>query len=223
MILLILQRGARRPLGLAPGTAPGQPAVAVLEPSGLSARGWAHDPDMPREDRLVVDGEICPARQLTAVITALDAVAPSDLPHVRAGDRCFVASEMTAFLRSWLQTLACPVLDPPTALALSGTACDRAVWSRATAELAVPDRQATHVPMMRTRAVTVIADRVVGPAPEPAAATALSLAQAAGVTAARLTLTDDAHEPALCEAAPWWHAPTPAALRALLAHARKLS
>jgi hypothetical protein len=157
------------------------------------------------------------------VITALDVVAPFDLPHVRAGDRCFVASEMTAFLRSWLQTLACPVLDPPTALALSGAAGDRAVWSRAAAELAVPDRQTTRLPMVRTRAVTIIAGRVVGQPPEPAAATALSLTRAAGVTAARLVLTDDAHKPALCQAAPWWHTPAPAALRALLAHARELS
>jgi hypothetical protein len=223
MILLILPRGARRQLGLAPPGAPAGRAVTVLEPSGLSEPGWAHDPDRPREDRLVADGEIFPARRLTAVITALDAVAPADLPHVRAGDRCFVAAEMTAFLRSWLQTLACPVLDPPTTLALSGAAGDRAAWSRATALLAVPDRQATAVPAMRTRTVTVIGGRVVGPAPAPAAATALSLVRAAGVTAARLTLTDDAHEPALYAAAPWWHAPSPAALRALLAHARELS
>jgi hypothetical protein len=223
MILLILPRGARRQLGLAPPDAPAGRAVAVLEPSGLSAPGWAHDPDRPEEDRLVLDGEICPARRLAAVITALDAVVPADLPHVRAGDRGFVAAEMTAFLRSWLQTLACPVLDPPTALALSGAAGDRATWSRATALLAVADRQATAVPVLRTRAVTVIGGRVVGPAPAPAAATALSLVRAAGVTAARLTLTDDAHEPALYAAAPWWCAPSPAALRALLAHVRELS
>jgi hypothetical protein len=223
MILLILPRGARRQLGLAPPGSPAGRAVALLEPSGLSAPGWTHDPDRPREDRLVLDGEICPARRLTAVITALDAVTPADLPHVRAEDRCFVASEMTAFLRSWLQTLACPVLDPPTALTLSGAAGDRATWSRAAALLAVPDRQATAVPAMRTRAVTVIAGRVVGPAPAPAAATALSLVRASGVTAARLTLTDDGHKPALCQAAPWWHTPSPVALGALLAHARELS
>jgi hypothetical protein len=171
----------------------------------------------------VLDGEIRPARQLTAVITVLDDVTPADLPHVRAEDRCFVASEMTAFLRSWLQTLACPVLDPPTALALSGAAGDRATWSRATALLAVADRQASAVPRIRTRAITVIGGRVIGPAPAPTAATALSLVQAAGVTAARLTLADDADEPALYAAAPWWYAPSPAALRALLTHARELS
>ncbi len=223
MILLILRPGARRPLGLATRGAPDAPAVTVLEPSGLSAPGWAHDPDEPRGDRLAVDGEILPAGRLSGVITAIDDVTPADLPHVRAGDRGFVAAEMTAFLRSWLQTLACPVLDRPTALTLSGAAADRAVWSRAAAELAVPDRQGTTVPAMRAHAVTVVAGRVVGPAPERAAATALALVKAAEVTAARLTFADDAGELALYQAVPWWHAPAPAALRALLAHARELS
>lgn len=220
MILLILRRGARRPLGLATR---GAPAVTVLEPSGLSAPGWAHDPDEPQGDRLVADGEILPAGRLSGVITAIDDVTPADLPHVRTEDRGFVAAEMTAFLRSWLDTLACPVLDRPTALALCGAAGDRAVWSRAAAELAVPDRQGAPVPVLRARAVTVVAGRVVGPAPEPAAATALALAKAADVTAARLTFADDADELALYRAAPWWHAPSPAALRALLAHVRELS
>jgi hypothetical protein len=216
MILLIVRRGARRLIG----PASGWPGVAVLEPAGLSEPGWAHDPDRPQDGRLVADGAICPARRLTAVITALDAVAPGDLPHVVAGDRRFVASEMTAFLRSWLRTLACPVLDRPTVLALSGSAGDRTVWSRAAAELGIPDRQATPVPKTRTRAVTVVAGRVIGPAPAPAGAAALALARAAGVTAAHLSLTDDGQ---LCGAVPWWYRPTPAALRALLARARELS
>jgi hypothetical protein len=223
MILLILGRAAGRPLGLAGRNVPGHPGVRVLEPSGLSAPGWAHDPENAAGDRLVIDGEIHPAGRLTAVITALDAVQPFDLPDVRAEDRGFVAAEMTAFLRSWIGTLTCPVLDHPTMLALSGAASDRAVWSKAAAALAVPDRQAVPAPRTRTHAVMVVVGRVVGPAPEPAATTALSLARAANVTAARLRLTDDAREPALCEAVPWWHVPSPPALRVLLAHARELS
>jgi|HubBroStandDraft_6_1064221.scaffolds.fasta_scaffold47784_5 hypothetical protein len=223
MILLIVGRGVRRPLGLAAGHVPGPAGVRVLEPSGLSTPGWAHDPENPAEDRLVIDGEVQPAGRLTAVITGLDAVQPFDLPDVRAEDRAFVASEMTAFLRTWLGTLTCPVLDRPTALALSGAAGDHAVWSKAAAALAVPDCQATPAPRTRTHAVTVAAGRVVGPAPEPAAATALALTRVANVTAARLRLTDDAREPAFCEAVPWWHAPSPASLRVLLAHARELS
>jgi hypothetical protein len=222
MILLILNRGARRALGVAEGDMRGHSGVGVLEPSGLSVPGWSHDPENPREDRLVVRGEICPTSRLTAVITALDAVDPFDLPHVQTEDRSFVASEMTAFLRSWLQTLACPVLDRPTTLALSGAASDRAVWSAAAAAATVADRQTASIPRTRTRAITVVAGRVVGPAPEPAAATALSLAHAAHVTAARLTLTDDAHGPALCDAAPWWRTPNRATLQALLDHVREL-
>jgi hypothetical protein len=223
MILLILARGAWRPLGLAGERVPGHPEARVLQPGGLSVPGWAHDPENPAEDRLVVDGEVHPAGRLRAVITALDAVEPFDLPHVRSEDRGFVASEMTAFLRSWLRALTCPVLDHPTTRALSGAAGDRAVWSEAAVALAVPDLQATPTPRMRTQSVTVVAGRVVGPAPQPAAATALALTRAANVTAARLRLTDDAYEPALCEAVPWWYTPSPPALRALLAHARELS
>jgi hypothetical protein len=223
MILLILARRGRRAFGLAHDDELGASDVAVLEPAGLSVPGWAHDPENPREDRLVVDDEEHPVSELTAVITALDAVEPFDLPHVRAEDRAFVASEMTAFLRSWLQALACPVLDPPTTMALSGAAGDRGVWSKAATALAVADRQAIPTPVARTHTVTVVAGRIVGPAPEPAAATALSLTQAARVTAARLTLTDDAREPALCDAAAWWDTPSQPALRALLAHTRGLS
>jgi hypothetical protein len=222
MILVILGRRARRPLGLV-RREPGDCPLAVLEPSGLSVPGWAHHPEHPQDDRLVVDGEVHPVDRLTAVITALDAVAPFDLPDVRARDRSFVATEMTAFLRCWLLGLSCLVIDPPSPVALSGSAADRAVWSRAAAELAVPDLQAAPVPRTRTRAVTVIAGRVVGPGPEPAAATALSLARAAGVTAARLTLTDDAREPGLCEAIPWWYTPSPAALRAMVTYAREMT
>jgi hypothetical protein len=223
MILLLLGRGGRRAFGLAGDDVPGQSGLAALEPSGLSVPGWAHDPEDPREDRLVVGGDAHPASRLTAVITALDAVEPFDLPHVRAEDRRFVASEMTAFLRSWLRALACPVLDRPTALALSGAAADRAVWSKAAAGLGVADRQGVPVPRTRTHTVTVVAGQVVGAAPEPAAGVALSLAGAACVTAARLTFADEAREPALCDAAPWWHAPSPPALRALLTHVRQLS
>jgi hypothetical protein len=232
VILLILPRGMRRLLGASSGWPSSgwpdpnrpDPEVTVLEPAALSAPGWAHDPDEPGDDRLVADGVVYPARQVTAVITALDAVTSRDLPHVVAADRRFVAAEMTAFLRSWLRTLTCPVLDRPTVLALSGSAGDPAVWSGAAAEVGVADRQATPAPRARTHAVTVVAGQVVGPAPEsalrPAAGTVLALTQAAGVTAAHLTFTDDGQ---LNGAAPWWYRPTPAALRALLAHARELS
>jgi hypothetical protein len=213
-----------------------------MAPADLSAPGWAHDPEDPAASRLTLaDGPdqvskiSYPAGKITAVLTALDAVWPADLPHVRSADRAFVAAEMTAFLRDWLATMDCPVLDRPTTLTLSGPAGERAAWSAAAAALGVPDRQATAVPRSRLQTVTVAAGRVIGPAPGPptpssgqqpgpamssVAATALALARAAGVTAARLTFTTGTGEiPALCAAVPWWHVPEPLVLRALFAEA----
>ena len=64
-------------------------------------------------------GRAVDAAQLTEVSTTLGAVTPWDLPHVRAADREFVAAEMTAFLRLWPTTLACPVTDAATGRAAS--------------------------------------------------------------------------------------------------------
>jgi hypothetical protein len=217
VILVVVGRGTRRRLGLAADAVPGHPDVRVLDPSGLSVPGWAHDPEAPADGRMVIAGEIHPPGRLTAVITALDAVEPFDLPHVQTEDRGFVAAEMTAFLRDWLQTLPCPVLDRPTALALSGPGGDAAVWSEAAASLGIPDLRQGPVRRLRSRVVTVVAGQAIGPAAEPAAAAAVALTEAAGVTAAMLRFSDDAPGPALRDAVPWWHTPSRLVLRAVLA------
>ena len=139
MILVIAGRQTARALRRLRGRAArprNDGAVTVLDPAGLSVPGWTYDPADPDSGRIVIDGQAGHAAGLTAVITALDAVAPGDVPHVRIADRAFVAAEMTAFLRGWLATLACPVVDPPTTLALSGPGADRAVWSAAAAAAA---------------------------------------------------------------------------------------
>lgn len=107
MILRIGGRGTRR---MATRSAGGR-TVTILEPAGLSVPGWSCDPENPGQSTLVIDGRVVSAGRLTEVITAIDAVMPADLPHVRAVDREFVAAEMTAFLRVWLATLNCPVTD----------------------------------------------------------------------------------------------------------------
>jgi hypothetical protein len=191
--------------------------VSVLPPAGLSAPGWAHDPERPDGDRLVIDGRVRRPDQLTRVITALDAVLPGDLPHVAEADRGFVAAEMTGFLRDWLATLSCPVTDRPTTLALSGRGADRAAWCQAAAALGFPERLGTSVSVTRVITVTVAAGRIVGPAPGRVAAAAVALAGAAGVTAARLMFADEPGDPVLVGAVPWWHGPSPLTLRALLA------
>jgi hypothetical protein len=225
MILVMAGRQTARALRRVRGGAarPGNDgAVSVLDPAGLSVPGWTYDPADPDSGRIVIDGQAGPAAALTAVITALDAVAPGDVPHVRIADRAFVAAEMTAFLRGWLATLTCPVVDPPTTLALSGPGAERAEWSAAAAAAGVAQRLAVPVPGRPVRTVTVVAGQVVGPQPPPATAcTARAVTLAAEVTGARLTFTDDAGMLVLCRAVPWWHAPDRLAFDALLAHARK--
>jgi hypothetical protein len=201
-----------------------RPGVSVLPPAGLSVPGWAHDPEHPAGDRAVIDGRAVRPDELTGVVTALDAVLPGDLPHVAAADRGFAAAEMTAFLRDWLDTLACPVIDRPTTLTLSGRAAQRAAWTAAAAALGITERLGTAaVPVTAVTTVTVAAGQVIGPvraAPSgqlPAAA--LALARAAGVTAARLLFTEEAGDPVLVGALPWWHVPSPLVLRAVLGQA----
>jgi hypothetical protein len=209
----------------------GRTGVSVLSPAGLSVPGWAHDPEHPEGDRIVIVGQVCQPTRLTGVITALDAVLPSDLPHVTVADQGFVAAEMTGFLRDWLATLPCPVIDRPTTLALSGRGADRAAWSSAAATLGIGERLGAPVPVARLTTVTVAADWVVSPVAasrqtsttEPATTSqqvniaALALARTAGVTAVRLMFAGEPAAPVLVGAAPWWHVPSPLTLRALLA------
>jgi hypothetical protein len=216
----VTARATRSLLGEAARHGPpaGNNGVSVLEPAGLSAPGWAHDPEDPVGSRALIDCKVTSASDLTAVITALDEVAPGDIPHIRAADRAFVAAEMTAFLRGWLTTLACPVVDPPTTLALSGRAADRAVWSAAAASAGVSQQLAFPVPGTRVITVNVVAGQIVGPQPAPSSASAaLAVAQAAEVTGARLTFTDDEGKLVMRRAVPWWHVPGALALNTLLA------
>jgi hypothetical protein len=212
----------------------GRAAVSVLAPAALSVPGWAHDPEHPAGDRIVLDGQVRRPDELTGVLTALDMVLPGDLPHVTAADQGFAAAEMTAFLRDWLATLPGPVIDRPTTLALSGRAGDRAAWSAAAAALGVTERLGAAVPVSHLSTVTVAAGRVIGPAPParrpvagrtgaadpgaPLGPVAVKLAAAAGVTAARLLFSTEADEPVLIGALPWWHVLSPLVLRALLDH-----
>src|SRR6202035_5798207 len=92
---------------------------------------WILDPADPRAGTAVVAGRRVANRDLDLVITALDAVWPADLPQVASADRVFVAEEMTAFLRTWLDGLGQAVLDPPTPTSLAGPAVSAATWRAA--------------------------------------------------------------------------------------------
>jgi hypothetical protein len=187
-----------------------------MDPSDLSRPGWVHYPEMSEGDRMVLGQDGTALSRLDGVVPALDAVHPFDLPHVRSEDRSFVASEMTAFLRSWLLSVDCPVLDRPIAESLSGPAGCTSTWSQASRALGVPDRRHAPIPRFRSHRMTVIGDHVFGRVTEAAASLAIAMTREAGAVGAHLTIGDDGEGAELYAAEPWWCSGHPGALGALL-------
>ena len=114
--------------------------AALLTPRGLSEAGWRHRLGAPADSRAVLGGRAVPVSEVTGVLTRLWAVAESDLPHVVPEDREYVAIEMSAFLTSWLSSLECPVLNPPSATCLAGPSWHAEEWTLRAARLGIPVR-----------------------------------------------------------------------------------
>lgn len=60
------------------------------------------------------------AGDVAGVLSLMSEVLPTDLPHVAAEERAYVAAETTAFLGAWLRATACPKLNPPSFTSLRG-------------------------------------------------------------------------------------------------------
>jgi hypothetical protein len=191
--------------------------VAIVTPADLSHAGWGHDPHAPQGDSLAIAGSVYSTACLRGVLTAIDCVQPHDLPHVHPDDQTFVGQEMTAFLRSWLDTLPCPVLDQPTPIALSGPAGDPGAWASAAEAAGVSDRRWEPWSRLKGRSVTVVGGRAVRPGSDAVTAAALALVDGVKATAAHLTFIDDGDTPALVQAGPWWLRPSTPTMAALLA------
>jgi hypothetical protein len=111
----------------------------VLTARDLSATGWQQRPSGLDKATAVVAGRHVPQAEITGVLTLIPGIADWELLDIAPEDRSYVASEMTAFLVYWLSSLACPVLNRPTPLCLSGPNWRREQWvdSAARAGLAV--------------------------------------------------------------------------------------
>jgi hypothetical protein len=174
----------------------------LLTPRDLSSRGWRHFPVGGGDDTLGVGGEAVPAAAIRGVLTRLGAVTATDLPHIAAEDRGYVAAEMTAFLLSFLRALPCPVLNRPTASSLMGPGWTSARWRAAAVAAGLDvagDGSAGEI-------VTIVGSRSFG-LPRLAGAAA-SLARHAGIElfSARFTAGG-----AFIEACPWSDLPDAAA------------
>jgi hypothetical protein len=112
-------------------------AGRLVVPADLSRPGWTYGSDVRLRAGTTAEGRFR-VDDLAAVVTRIAAVVPDQLPHVALADRAYVAAEMTAFLRAWLDGLPCPVLNPPTSLSLSGPAWTLEEWAMVAARVGVP-------------------------------------------------------------------------------------
>jgi hypothetical protein len=194
--------------------------VRVLTCEDLSVAGWRHRPG--ETSTAVIGGEIVPAAEIEGVLIRRSRVLEWEPDYISPKDRAYVAAEMTAFLRSWLSGLGCPVLNRPVPTCLSGPGWCREQWVQTAARLGIPVRPVrwrleapTDAPEAAFTA-TVVGDRWLGAVDARSAVWASRLAGAAGVDllVARFGESESGFE--LLDADPWPDVSSPEVADAIL-------
>jgi hypothetical protein len=166
--------------------------AALLTCEDLSVAGWRHSLDSSAAGRAVVAGRPIATKEITGVLVRWPGVLAHELGQIDPEDREYVAAEMTAFLRSWLTRLHCPVINRPTAISLLGPAWRPEQWVHTAAKLGIPVRPIRRHALFEAAApaqappepatVTVIGERCFGDTDPILADRARLLAAAAGAT-----------------------------------------
>jgi hypothetical protein len=130
----------------------------LITPEDVSMVGWRYRPGTRHNTRVVSDGEVIDAQAITGLLVRLPQVIEQDVLHIAAEDRAYVAAEMTAFLRAWLNRLPCRVLNRPTAMGLHGPLWRHERWIHTAAQLGcsvIPAQRATSSTQPSMPAITV--------------------------------------------------------------------
>jgi hypothetical protein len=135
MIVIVASRFDEQAERLAERWAP--LGASLLTCRDLSEVGWQYAPDKPAESVAVIGGRAIAARDITGVLTRLPYVSEHETLHIVRQDRAYVAQEMTAFLRVWLNSLECPVLNRPSSACLSGPGWPGEQWIHLAARLGI--------------------------------------------------------------------------------------
>lgn len=114
--------------------------AALLSCEDLSVSGWRHYLADGARSVAMIGGRAVSTEEINGVLTRWPGVYPQELSNVVADDRPYVASEMTAFLRSWLHQLKCPVLNRPSNTDLAGPGWRPEQWVYAAARIGIPVR-----------------------------------------------------------------------------------
>ncbi|MEW6481902.1 MAG: hypothetical protein AB1397_02705 [bacterium] len=68
----------------------------------------------------LADGLVISSENIKGVINRLLSISPNCLKRVKPDDRNYAQQEFFAFFLSWLYSIPCPILNPPTPQGLSG-------------------------------------------------------------------------------------------------------
>ncbi|PJJ06568.1 hypothetical protein BX264_7107 [Streptomyces sp. 2333.5] len=238
MILVLASRGDAGARQLVDTWGPGQARLLTVD--DLSYPGWRIHTEDPAASRAVVQGEVVEVGEITGVVTRLPAVTVGEIRRIRAEDRDYAASEMSAFLTYWLSVLPCPVLNPPTAAGLCGPGWRTEQWVMAARRLGIPVRPHTRELLPYLRAdpdghgssgngapglsagggiqVTVIGDRCIGGEEHGLTGAAQALAATAGVPMLTTVFEEHGSEVRFVDAHPWTNAFDPRIADATLAY-----
>lgn len=111
--------------------------ATLLTSADLSVAGWRHSLDPCSTSTAVLGGRRVATGDITAVLTRWPCIFDQELAQIVPEDRAYVAAEMTAFLRSWLTRLPCPVVNRPTAASLTGPSWRPEQWVHVAAGLGI--------------------------------------------------------------------------------------
>jgi hypothetical protein len=181
-------------------------AGAVLCDAGdLTARGWRYEPHMPRQAVAVAEGRRVPAREIEAVVTLRATVYPIELIDVVEDDRAFVAAEIGAFLRAFLDALEAPVVNRPAEYSLAGPVLAPERWAQLARAAGVPavsiERRvpgtilAPALVPRATRTVFVAGEQAEAGSDPSLARAALAITRRCGATMLEAAFTADGDEP----------------------------
>jgi hypothetical protein len=150
-----------------------------VRPADLSVPGWRHYVATERgRDCVVAGGTRIPASEVRGVLTRITWISPAELPVIAEADRSYVATEMSAFLLSWLAAFDRPVVNRPTPGCLSGPPWRAPQWIAAALSVGLRIKPADDTPPRNGATVylTVVGDRCFGSAAAELHAAALRLA-----------------------------------------------
>ncbi len=199
--------------------------AGLLTCEDLSVAGWRYLLSDPENSTLVIGGRSIAAEEISGVLTRLAYVSERELVRIAREDRRYVAAEMTAFLRSWLSSLECPVLNRPVPTSLSGPGWCHEQWIHAAARLGIPVRPVRRriafpagapedEPVPPDITVTVVGERCLGPV--DLAGRARRLARAARVELLCVRFGETGDGPELLGADAWPDASSPEVAGAIL-------